>query len=68
MTRNASSNVIRNVNTPRVCVRAKVDTGIASLRPTSTSPSPSYVIPRSWVRDDLYVDDVKAKVEDIWNS
>ena len=27
-----------------------------------------YVIPRGWVRFGLYVDNVKAKVEDIWNS
>lgn len=27
-----------------------------------------YVIPRGWVRFGLYVDDVKARVEDIWNS
>ena len=27
-----------------------------------------YVIPRGWVRFGLYVDDVKAKVEDIWKS
>ena len=30
--------------------------------------SAPYVIPRGWVRVGLYVDDVKAKVEDIWNS
>jgi hypothetical protein len=27
-----------------------------------------YVIPRGWVRIGLYVDEVKAKIEDIWNT